>query len=159
MIDTILGLGSITNIAQYLGSFCSTFMLLESGSFLTRRSPSTGQLDIGEVDSCCPHWRTHDDFETPKTESVQSLGLVEGAAGPTDLVYELIRLHVIVQQELTQPGVVIDLASGTNNNIFGARGFLMTLVSHPRLFSMTSSVTTSSAQAPSHSRWTRNKWK
>ena len=67
----------------------------------------------------------------PKTESVQSLGLVEGAAGPTDLVYELIRLHVVVQQELTQPGVVIDLASGTNNNIFGARGFLMTFVSHP----------------------------
>ena len=42
MIDTILGRGSITNIAQYLGSFSSTFMLLESGSFLTRRSPSTG---------------------------------------------------------------------------------------------------------------------
>ena len=31
---------------------------------------------------------------------------MEGAAGPTDLVYELIRLHVVVQQELTQPGVV-----------------------------------------------------
>ena len=75
---------------------------------------------------------------------------MEGAAGPTDLVYELIRLHVVVQQELTQPGVVIDLASGTNNNIFGARGFLMTLVSHPRLFSMTLSVTTSSAQPPPH---------
>ena len=42
----------------------------------------------------------------PKTESVQSLGLVEGAAGPTDLVYELISLHVVVQKELTQPGVV-----------------------------------------------------
>ena len=41
----------------------------------------------------------------PKTESVQSLGLVEGATGPTDLVQDLIRLHVVVQQELTQPGV------------------------------------------------------
>ena len=42
MMDTILGRGSITNIAQYLGRFCSTFMLLESCSFLTRASPSTG---------------------------------------------------------------------------------------------------------------------